>query len=155
MRDLSTQFLTELNSQESGDVIIWLLEATNNSIDPVYLASNTEDIVSNGRTYTAFPFKVTITPDDDDEAPVTRIDFSNIGLDLIERIRSVVDPIRFKLMLVLASDPDSVEVEIPDLIGRSLSYDSKQISYTLTYDDILSVVVPSHIYGPLEFGGLF
>ena len=155
MKDLSANFISEINSQNSGDVFLWLVEASHSSFETLYLVANTEDIVSNGRTYTAFPFKLTLAPDDDGEAPIAKIDFSNVGLELVENIRSVTSPIKFKLQLVLASAPDEIEVEIEQMIGRALEYDESLISFTLTYDDILSISVPSYTYNPLEYGGLF
>lgn len=155
MRSLSPKLLTEINSQESGDPFLWLLEISHSTFSTFYFVANTENIISNGQEYTAFPFSVLLTPEDDNEAPITKIEFSNVGLDLITPIRSITSPMEFRLKAILASDPDYIEIDIPDLVSRSVIYDDQRIAFILSYEDLLNTVVPSHIYGPGEFGGLF
>jgi len=155
MRELSQTVISQIYSQDIDGVYTWLIEISHESLETLYLNNDNVDLVANGNTYTAFPFSVIPAKDGEDSLPQARLSFSNIGLDLVERIRSITTPLTINLKLVLSSDPTDVQVEIPTMKARGVSYDDDRIDYTLVYDDILSVSIPSYTYNPLEYGGLF
>jgi phage-related protein len=60
MRSLPATFITEKNKLSSGDPTVLLLKVQIAALDPIYLARNTEDIVSNGVSYLAFWFELDV-----------------------------------------------------------------------------------------------
>jgi hypothetical protein len=153
--NISPELLKQLYAQESEDPLILLLTLTHPTFSPIYLANNTEDIVSNGTSFAAFPMKIRLSADDGETQKEVSIDFDNVGLDLIDEIRTVVTPISVKIDMILASDPDSIQMTIDDLKMRSVTYNSTRISAKLYYDSFLNVELTSEKYTPSTFPGLF
>lgn len=155
MRKLSQKVISQINDQDVDGVYIWLLEVSHDSFETLYFTNDNVNHIVNAKEYIAFPFTLRLAKDGEDAMPQAKLSISNVGLDLIDRIRSVTNALTFSIRLVLADDPADVQIEIPTMIGRGVGYDDTAIEYTLVYDDILSVQVPSHSYNPIEYGGLF
>jgi len=60
VRTLPPSFIPEKNKLASADPTVLLLEAQISGLDPIYLARNNENIVSNGNTYQAFSFELDV-----------------------------------------------------------------------------------------------
>ncbi len=155
MRDLSAEFVRQINNQDIEGVFIWLLEISHESFETLYLTNDNVSAQVGDLEYLPFPFYVVPAQDSEESLPQATLSFSNIGLDLISRIRSVSKPLEINLKFVIASNPSDVQFEIDRMLGRACTYDDEKITYTLVYDDILSVQIPSYSYDPLEFRGLF
>lgn len=155
MRQLSSDFIRQINSQDIEGVFIWLLEVMHENFETLYLTNDNVNAVTENNEYVAFPFSIVPVQDSSDELPQATLSISNIGLDFTTRIRSITTPLKINLKLVLASNPNFTEIDISNLIGRACTYDDEKITFTLVYDDILSVQIPSYSYDPLEFRGLF
>jgi len=63
-RTLPTSVITAVNSQTTTNVFLVLLEISHSAVSTFYLVNNTENVVSGANTYIAFPFAVTLPPDD-------------------------------------------------------------------------------------------
>jgi hypothetical protein len=57
--------------------------------------------------------------------------------------------------MVLASLPDSVEIELGELKLQNITYDQNRISGQLYLDDFLNTEVTSERYSPSNFPGIF
>ncbi len=93
-----------------------------------------------------------------DEATQERsatITFDNVSLELIEEIRTPIDPIDCKIEIVLASDPDTVELAYEEFQIFDVNYDKSIVSARLFFDDFLNTEVSSERYNPSNFPGLF
>lgn len=155
MSKLSLHAVDQLYRSNSEDPILLLLELHFPNNDAYYLVNNTEDIISNGQTYTAFPFNFSLPNDDTDSPPELTISLSNVGLELIDSFRSNIQDITGSIKIVFASFPDFVELEITTLEVKSMSFDKSFINLNLGYEDILTVSIPSESYTPTEFPGLY
>lgn len=153
---LSPELLTELYGQQSGDPFLTLFTLTHPTFSlPLRFVNNSEDIVSNGDTYTAFPVRVILPPDDNESAREVRISFDNISLEVIDQFRSVTTPITASLQMVLASDPNTIQYSLEELKLTGITYDIRSISASLVMDDFLSVGLTSERYTPTNFPGIF
>jgi len=152
---LSPELLRQLYAQESDDPLLLLVTLTHESFSPIYLVNNVESIVSNGKTFEAFPMIIRLSADDGENQKEVQISFDNVGLDLIDEIRTVVTPISVSIDMVLASDPDSIQTSIGDLKMRSVIYSASRITAKLYYDSFLNVELTSEKYTPDTFAGLF
>lgn len=155
MKQLSNELRAELFSQESGDPFLMLVTLTHESFQDIYLVDNTVNITSRGVEYTAFPMEIILPPDDGVSARESQISFSNVGLELINELRSVKNPVGVKIEMVLASNPDQIQIEINDLRIRNITYDQQVISAKLYVDDFLSTEMASEKYTPKTFPGIF
>jgi len=155
LRALSPEVLAELTGQESSDPFLTLLTLTHTSFGSLYLVNNTADIISNGNTFLAYPMKVTLPNDDGDTLRQVSITLDNVGLELIDELRTVTDPIDVKIEMILSTLPDDIQIEVNDLKMRNISYDKSTIKATLIVDDFLNTEIAGEKYTPTTFPGLF
>ncbi len=153
---LSPQLIAQLMAQESSDPYLILITLTHPSFaEPIRLVNNSEDIISRGDTFLAFPVSIRLPADDGESQRQVAIEFDNVSRFLTDSIRSVVTPIDVKLEMILASIPDTVQMSLEELKVQNLTYNSNRISARLILDNFLNVELTSERYTPNNFPGLF
>jgi hypothetical protein len=152
---LTPQVLAQLFNQESNDPFLTLVTLSHAEFSTIRLVNNTEDIVSNGNTFIAFPMRIVLPADDGEKAREITIEFDNVGLDLIDAIREVTSPIDVKLEMILASLPDDVQYSFEELKIQNLSYSKTRIAARLFLDSFLNTEITSERYTPTNYPGLF
>lgn len=155
MRQLSVPLLAQLFSHSSDDPFLCLLTLSHPDFDDIRLVNNTENITSNSLEFSAYPFRITLPPDDGETNRDISIDFDNVGLDLIPLFRSVTDAIDVKIEYVLASLPDDVQLSFEELKIQNMSYTQSSISAKLFLDSFLNTGLSSETYSPTLYPGLF
>lgn len=155
MRELSTNLLSQMYAQNSTVPFLELYKISHPDFDDIYLVNNNENIISNGIEYIAFPVKLTLTADDGESQREFKVEFANIGLELINEIRSVTSPMDCNIKIVLADNPDYIEIELDELKIKNLTYNEQTISASLVLDDFLNVKLSSERYGPANYPGIF
>jgi hypothetical protein len=153
--NLSPELLAQLYGQNSGDPFLTLLTLSHTSFSDIRLVNNTADIVSNGLTFTAYPFKLVLPRDDGDTSREINIDFDNVGLELVDIIRTVTDAIDIKLEMVLASIPNEIQMSFQELKIQSIVYNKHRISAKVFLDSFLNTEISSEKYTPSIYPGLF
>lgn len=154
MRTLSTAATQSLADQESEEVWLALLTLSHPDLgEPVRVVSNTEDIVSNGHTYTALPFVLEL-PDDGPDPGVARLRIDNVTREIVTLVRSIAAPPTVTIDLVLASQPDTIDTTITNLTLRDVRYNAAQVTGTLWFEDVATESV-AEIITPARFPGLF
>lgn len=154
---LSPQLLAQLFAQESEDPFLVLLTLSHSTFaSPIRFVNNTQDIVSRSNTYLSFPFMINFPMDDGETERQVSISFDNVGLTLINPLRSITagERIDVKVELVLASIPDAVQMSLEDLKISNISYSMSRVQATLVMDDFLSTELGER-YTPTLYPGLF
>lgn len=153
---LSLSLIQQLMASSSEDPFLMLFTLSHPSFaNEVRLVNNTEDIVSNGNTFTAFPVSVTMPNDDGESQREVRITFDNVSRYLIRELRGVTTPIDIKIEMVLASDPDFVEISLEDLKLKQIQYNSTRVSGNIVMDNFLNTAMGDEKYVPTIYPGLF
>lgn len=152
--ELSNELKAQLFAQESADPFLTLLTLSGPGFI-FRLVNNTKNITSNGEVFQAFPMKIKLPVDDGESAREFDLTFDNASLELIRALRGITAPINCQIDMILASLPDTVQMSIPDLLIRSISYNKTTISAKVVMDNFLSVAIPSEKYSPTLFPGLF
>ena len=154
---LSSLAIQSASAQETGEAWLLLMQISHDDLaTPFYLVNNTESVTHSGTEYLAYPFNVVLSQDDGEHLPKVRLTIDNVDRALVETIRSISDSPIINIKLVLASQPDTIELEISDLILREVEYDAFQISGTLYADDILNSRYPrDNITLAAGYNGLF
>jgi hypothetical protein len=153
---LSPELLAQLYGQESNDPFLLLVTLSHvDFISTQRLVNNSEDIISNGNTYTAFPMRITLPVDDGEASKEVGIIFDNVGRDLIDEIRSITSPISVKIEMVLASIPNQVQITLDGLRIVNITYNRSTISAKLIMDDFLNTSMTSEQYTPSLYPGIF
>lgn len=154
--NLSNTLLAQLYAQESADPFLCLLTISHADFaQDIRLVNNTEDITSRGDLYQAFAFKVRLAADDKDARRDVSVELDNASLEFIDELRSITSPLSVKLELILASQPDVVQIEQGNLKTEGFTYNKTSIRFTLTLDDFLNTKMTSESYDPQNFPGLF
>lgn len=151
---LTNDLKRQLFGQESADPFLTLVTLSHESFI-ARLVNNSKDIVSNGFIFTAFPMKIRLPLDDGESARDFSLEFDNVSLELIQNLRSVTGSIGVTIQLILASTPDTIQMEHTDLFIKTISYNAKTISARIVMDNFLAVEMTSERYTPSLYPGMF
>lgn len=153
---LSQELLAQLFSQESTDPFLTLVTLSHPDWDEDFrLVNNTEDVVSRGLTYLSFPVTLVLPVDDGETSPEISIEFDNVSLYLIGKLRSITSGVQAKLEMILHSLPDDVQITLDDLVLHSINYNKTKISAKLVLENLLNTKLTSEKYTPKNFPGVF
>ncbi len=156
MRTTSFTFRQAVNAPETGAAIIVLVEISGNTLtEPIRVCNDGADIVSNGHLYVAYPFDITLPDDVEDGAPTARITIDNVDRALTAGIRLLTAPPDVRVMVILADDPDTIEIDFPDFKLSNLSYDALVIEGNITVEDYLNEPFPGDSFLPSTTPGMF
>lgn len=111
-------------------------------------------VVSRSENYVFLPMEITL-PSEDDAAPRAQITLHDVTREAMPLIRSVTSAPTVKLELVLASDPDTVELAFDGLNMTAISYNRDTITAQLVADNLALEPFPAHTFTPAYFPGLF
>lgn len=123
-------------------------------VTPIRVASDNQDVVHQGWTFLGYPFEVELPPENPDRPMVARIRIDNTERKIIEQIRAIAEPPSVTLKVVLADQPDVIEVEYAGMRLRNVQWDAGEISGDLVYEDILNEPVCEQMT-PARFPGAF
>lgn len=156
-RTLPTSVITAVNSQTTTNVFLVLLEISHSAIGTFYLVNNTENIISGAITYLAFPFSVTLPPDDPELQVRARLTLSHVTseLNILRTLAGQRERVSFSLKVIEASDPTVVLQSISGLVAASVSYNASAMDIDLTIDNFLTEPFPSATFSPSTFPGIF
>jgi hypothetical protein len=142
-------------AQKIASEAAWLALLTIDTPEGILrFVNNNEPLVSNGVTYEAFPFSIVLPGDDGDTLPKVQLQIQNFDERLVEAIRAQETPPAITCQLVTSLTPDEIEIEIENLILRSVTYDALMITGDLTVVNVLNQKFGGY-YTPVEFPGLF
>lgn len=131
----STALLSAVNAPQTDEVFLVLLMIDHPQLTvPIRLANNTEDVVSNGETYIGFPFEIRLF-NEDDQTPRAQIRVQNVDRRIGEVIRSLRTSPSVAVSVVLASDPDTIELDWIQAELRDVEGDAISISAVISGQD--------------------
>ena len=155
-RAVSDILRAAVNAQDTAEVYIILLTLDHPELDgPIRLTSDAVDTVSRGETFAAVPIDITLPDDTEDRPPTARLTVSAVDRTVVQAVRSINTSPSVTIEVVLASDPDRVEVRWPDLELRNVSYDAVVVSGEVTLQNFAQRAFPARRFDPATFPGLF
>ena len=138
MRLLSPVFLEAMHAQESGQVLVPIIELRHPSWEaPLRLVRDSRPLVHAGQTFIAYPFDIALPDDDDEGRAVLRWTAENVSRDLVSHLRVVTDKIEATIAWVLTSQPDTVEAGPFDVEITGVTYDARTITGEMTVEPVL------------------
>jgi hypothetical protein len=156
MRTTSLTFRQAIYAQETNEVFVVLVEIDHADLaSPIRVCSNDTDITSNGNVFTAYPFNIELPSDDEGDMPQARLTIDNVDQSLTASIRTIQSPPSVRIMVVLASAPDVLEVDMPDFVFSNITYDAFTISGTISIESFMNEPFPGDVFTPSQFPGLF
>lgn len=156
-RSTSAAFKAAVYAQQTDEIFLILLRLTlpTDPVSYLYLVNNTSDIVSNGQTYTAFPFSISLPTDENGRPSEATIAIDNVSRALVDELRGLTAPLGVRIQLIRASDPDVIEAEFDDFELRDVRYDAFSIQGRLTLESFISEPYPKDTLSAGNFAGLF
>ena len=149
---------TVVNSPQIDEAFLWLLTFTDFQTNIVLRAvNNLESITSRGDVFEPFPFDIVLPPDDGQKPQNLKLNFSNVGQELMKLVREYPpgsNPI-VKFELVLSNSPDTVEKVIDFMEVLVVNYNALGISFELGASSIFARKTCTGTYNQIEFPGLF
>jgi hypothetical protein len=156
MRTLSSAALASGNAAQTDEVWLALVEITHDDlVTPIRVVNNTEDITSNGNTFVGYPFDIVLTDDVDDSPPTASIEIDNVDRDILDTIRTITTAPDVKIQIILASQPDTIELEIDGMQLVNVEADATTIQGNLQFTNILDQKFPQFSFVPSLFPALF
>lgn len=140
-----------------GEEALYLLEITHTQLGtPVRIVNDTQDIVSNGNTFTACAFRVQLPEEITHSMPRVSIAVDNIGRELTlwldgskgGRGGSV------RIMQIMRDTPNTIEQEYTLSVIESRQ-DMMQVVFDLGYENVLDVPALVETYNPENTPGIF
>lgn len=131
----------ERTGSTSGEDALYLLEISHAQlVTPIRVVNDTADIVSNGNTYIAYPFRITLPDDVAGQMPRATLTIDNLGRELTQWLDDSAGgrEATVRVMQIMRDAPDVIEYEITvDL--RGVGQDVGQVSGQLGYEDVLNL----------------
>ena len=155
-RTLSAAARRAAFAAETGEWWVTLITLSHPSLpEPLRFCTDTVDTVSRGHTFHRSPIQVVLPDDSGDQTQTSRLTIDNLDQAYTQALRSITTPLTVLLEVVLASDPDTVEMSCPDLQLRRATLDDAIIDGELTGDGLVGEPFPAQIMAPSGFPGLF
>lgn len=155
-RSLTASLRGAMYAQDTDDVFLVLLTLSHPSFSPpIRVVSNTEDVVSRGETFVAYPFDIVMPDEQDRSLPRATLSIDNVSKEIGQAIRLIDSPVVVTIEAVRAEDPDTVEVAFSNFLLRSVRVDAGSVSGELEMEDLSREPYPSGHFTPAEFPGLF
>ena len=155
-RILSPTAASAVVAQESGEVFLCLVTLSHPDMTTIRVVNNTEAVTRTDGTYHPYPFEVVLPEDADTAQPTVQMRIDNVSREVTEQLRNLEGAPTCTLSVVLASDPETVEVGPFEFSVLMAQYDALVISVNLGYEeDYLNQAVPGQKYTPTNSAGLF
>jgi len=127
-----------ITAPQTDKVFLIMLEISSSELaSPLYFVQNNESIVSNGNTYIAVNFSTSLPSEEDGTVQDTSIAISGINRQVIEAIRSIVDPPDVQMFVIRADVPDVIEVGPFNYKLRDATYNATTVTGSLKYETSL------------------
>lgn len=157
-RILSQRAATAVVAEETSEVFLVLVKIEHEDLDkPIRVVNNLLPITrTEGDVeveYIALPFEIEL-PDEGDRPGDARLAVSNVDRKIVEALRSIQTRPDVEIRVVLASQPDIVELELTGLKLGDATYDAGVVQGYLRYED-LAVEPVADSLTPSRFPALF
>jgi len=154
-RTLSQAAVVSVNAQETGEAWLVLLEIDHADLAvPIRVVNDHKNITSNGAEFIGFPFEIELPGEDPDQPMKAQLRIDNVDRVIVETLREIASPPSVTAQVILADQPDTVEVEFEGMTLRSARYDANTVEGELMFEDVLNEPVTITMT-PGRFPGMF
>jgi len=153
---LSGPMLAAMHAQHTSEVILPLIKMTQDGWeDPICIVPNTQPIVHQGDTYLPLGFDIALPDEEEDTIPVVAWRADNTDRRMVQAMRSVIGLVQARIVWVLASSPEHIEVGPYDVEMRSAKYDAQELSGTMGIEPVLDMPFGYMQFNPKNAPALF
>ncbi len=139
----------------ASDLPLVLLLIEHADISPsIRVVNNRAEITSDGQTFAAFPFEITLPDNIEDAPPRARLRIDNVSREIGEAIRLISTAATVTISVVRQDDPDTVEMTWPAMRLTNVRYTALTVEGDLEFENLIAEPYPAHTFSPAEFPGL-
>ncbi|OGP69691.1 MAG: hypothetical protein A2Y80_02185 [Deltaproteobacteria bacterium RBG_13_58_19] len=156
-RVLSLAMLIAAYAQESEEVVMPLLTIDHPELEePLRFCLNGEDITSRDEVYHAAVFDLLVPDDTADRPAQANLSFPNVGREMTALMEASLVPPTVTIEIILASNPDQVEISWPALqVQPGTKYNLQTATAALAGRRLNRESYPKGIISPSYFAGAF
>jgi hypothetical protein len=155
-RALSTLAKQAIFAESTGEVFLLLLTLSHATLlTPIRVVLNTENIVSRGNTFLAFPFEFVLPGEREDQIPRCRLRIDNVDRQIVTALRNATSAIALLAEIVLAAQPDTVDATFDGFTLKDARYDVLIVEGDLALEDPLNEPAIADRFTPSNFPGIF
>lgn len=153
---LSTQILEAMHAESTGEVFLPMVKLTQDGWDDaICLVPNTEPITHIGDEYQPMAFDIALPDEEAEGVPVLNWVADNTDRRLVQALRLVRGVVQARVVWILASNPDHIEVGPLEVEMRAAEYNAQQVSGTMTVEPVLDQVFGHMVMNPANAPALF
>jgi len=153
-RPISALFHEALLAQHSDQALLTLIEITHPNLETtIRLVNDTKSVVSGGETYLPYFFALVFPEEENGRIKEVSLVMDNVDRQITLAVRSIDSPPNVSVKFVLSDTPDIVEVSLPDMVLRNVSYDASTISGELVYEERVQYQIPALTINANDFPG--
>ena len=154
-RSLSATAITAMYAEETDEVPIVLITIDHPDFDnPVRVTNNSSDVTSNGDVYLQAAFDFEFPTNKEGQIVEARIGLDNVDRSIVQTIRGIASPPTINFQMVLASAPNTVEIQSTDFDLVDVQYDALKVTARFTQENFQKEPFPGDIFSPSAFPGL-
>jgi len=143
-----------LQAQQTGEVLLFLLTIEHADwVAPIRYTTDHVPTTSGGETFTPAPFDVQL-PVDGEGVPRVRLTLDAVDRGASVAIQALSTPPTVTVQLVLASDPNTIELDWPELDLLTEAETITEIEAELGLDDLSQESFPRQTYNRAHFPGV-
>lgn len=162
-RTLSPAAVASLTAETTAEVWLVLLEIDHPDLAaPILVVNDNVDCTSTAnssppgtpRVYIGLPFSIELPGESDDDSGIATVAIPNVDREIVNAGRTIVGPASCTITVVLASQPNTIEVSYPGMEMSDLQWDAGSVRGRLRFESIVTEPC-SLIITPERFPGLF
>ncbi|MDX1539979.1 MAG: DUF1833 family protein [Geminicoccaceae bacterium] len=152
----SPEFIAAAYAEETSEAFLRLLTIRHDDLpSPIRVVHNTVSIVSRGNTFAAAAFDCRLPDEGGDKETIASLSVDVVDREIIEAVRSIQTPAEVDIESVLASDPNTVELQILGMKMRNVKWDASTAQADLVLDAFVHTPYPKFVFDPANFPALF
>ena len=147
----------EKTGSTSGEEPVYLLEITHPQLAvPVRVVRDTQDLISNGHTFTAMAFDIQMPDDVEGQLPRAPIRIDNVGRELTQWLDASNggNGASVRVMQVMRDDPNTIEYDVTMDLMR-VKQNGAFVTGEIGYEDTLNIPALVMTYRPDNTPGIF
>ena len=155
-RSVSAALNAAILEQSSDKVLLTLLEISHADLAAtIRLVNNHTQITHDEETYLPYFFTLALPKEDNGKLHSVNIIMDNVNRSIVTAMRSISSAATITIKVVLADSPDTVEIQLSDMILRNVTYDASVVSGELIFEERINYQIPGLLFTPNNFPGIY
>ena len=145
-----------MHAPQAGEAFLILVEITHADLaSPIRLVNYLTNVVSDGDTYTAYPFAIEFPEESADAPPAATLTVDNVSREITDALLGLDTSPDVSMKVVLASSPDTVEAGPVFMKLHVMPWTAFAVTGRLGPEGVLDEPYPADTFNPVQWPALF